>query len=474
MAPLTVPIANPVYKSVDEIELNDEQSILYDGYVTETGGIRSRPGSQLMFNQDASTGLGVDGLWYWQDKDIVIAVLGGDISMYTYKQLVPLGIYNTGTGRVMLQNSPVTFATDGTYAFLANGGRIAYFSDTNFQGYIGDTDVPSYVSHVVYLDGYILCNQVGTNKFYWSNVNESTNWAALNFASATGNTDSIIAIHVLNREIYLFGSRTIEIWENDGTTPFSRIPGGMIECGCSAPYSVIIDENNIYWLDHKRRLVMYDGKNVQTIGTKYDKEIQGLMSVADCRAFKMDFDGTVFFVFQFPSADRTFVYNFSKKDWSEWGKWNSDEGRYAAWIGSCYQYVEPWGVHLIGRRDKQSLSRLSHSFVTDDGDTIRLSRKTGHISYGTLEPKRSNEFRMRAHRGDGISSGTPTVCIRYKIDNRDWSRLVPLSLGKLGEYNITLRDVRRNIFRTKQYEFVATDAVQLVFAGAEEDVEVLR
>ena len=64
--------------------------------------------------------------------------------------------------------------------------------------------------------------------------------------------------------------------------------------------------------------------------------------------------------------------------------------------------------------------------------------------------------------------------LRYKIDNRDWSNIKEFSLGNVGEYNLILRDLRRKMFRTIQYEFSATDAVDLVFSQAEEDIEVLR
>jgi hypothetical protein len=64
--------------------------------------------------------------------------------------------------------------------------------------------------------------------------------------------------------------------------------------------------------------------------------------------------------------------------------------------------------------------------------------------------------------------------IRYKIDNTNWSNIKEFSLGNIGEYSLVLRDLRRNQYRTKQYEFAATDAVDVVFSQAEEDIEVLR
>ena len=64
--------------------------------------------------------------------------------------------------------------------------------------------------------------------------------------------------------------------------------------------------------------------------------------------------------------------------------------------------------------------------------------------------------------------------LRYKIDNREWSNIKEFSLVEVGDYNFLLSDHRMNIFRTKQYEFSATDAVDIIFSQAEEDIEVLR
>jgi hypothetical protein len=279
---------------------------------------------------------------------------------------------------------------------------------------------------------------------------------------------------VYNREIYLFGQRSIEVWENDGTTPFSRIPGGFIQSGCSAPSAVIEDENSLYWLDENRRLVRFAGKSVERLSTRFDRELQGLSKVSDAIAQKIQIDGHVFFVFSFPFDNRTLVYNQTVDDWGEWGKWNLSDAEYERWIGGAYCYAEKWGLHLIGRRDSLIASQLSKSYADDDGDMIRLARITGHIDNGTSQMKQCNEMRFRAKRGAGLSGVTPKLMVRYKLDNRVWSNIKEFSLGDIGEYNLILRDLRRHQYRTKQYEFSATDAIEVVFSNAEEDVEVLR
>ena len=475
MPTVPVPIFQPVYKSVDGVELNEENFSVLDGYRSQKGGTIVRPGSKATFSADTASGFGFDALFYWAEKDAVMAVGKGEIYQLSYVSNTPV-ITSLSAGTPLLnQNRPTSVIVDGTNFYACNNSRIVYTPLNGTPAYIADPDAPTNATHVDFIDGYILAID-GSNKFYWSDVNAGTSWNSLSFGTAAGSPDLLNSLRVFNREVYLFGQRSVEIWENapDGVVTFSRIPGGFIQSGCSAPYAVFVDENSLYWLDDHRRLVRFAGKSVERLSTKFDRELQSLPVVNDATVCKMEIDGYVFFVFNFPSANRTLAYNQTTDDWSEWGRWSLADASYSRWIGNSYTYAEKWGLHLIGRRDQLVVSHLSKDYPSDDSDVIRLGRTTGHIDYGTSKTKRSDEFRFRAKRGEGLSSGTPKLMLRYKIDNRDWSNIKEFSLGNVGEYNLILRDLRRKMFRTIQYEFSATDAVDLVFSQAEEDIEVLR
>jgi hypothetical protein len=473
MPTVPVPLFQPVYKGVDSIELKEDNFRLMDGYRTLKGGTTKRPGSKAKFTASAASGFGIDALLYWAEKDVVIAAGKGELFQLSYISNTPTVTSLSGGVAQLAQNTPVSMVVDTTNVYACNGGQILYSPKNGAATFIADPDAPTSATQLGYLDGYLLAID-GTNKFYWSDVNAGTSWSALSFASAAGAPDTLVAMKVFNREIYLFGQRSIEVWENDGTTPFSRIPGGFIESGCSAPNSVLTDENAVYWIDDYRRLVRFGGKTVERLSTDFDRELQSLSSVADCVAFKVEIDGYIFFIFTFDRANRTLVFNQSTNDWCEWGKWNYADAAYDRWIANCYCYATAWKLHLVGRRDQLVISELGKDYATDDDDIIAIERTTGHIDYGTSRLKRSNEMRIRAKRGTGLSGRTPKLMLRYKIDNKTWSNIKEFSLGDIGEYNLIMRDLRRKVYRTIQYQFRATDAVDIVFSSAEEDMEVLR
>ena len=473
MPTVKVPIFGSVFKGVDGTELNDDNLTLIDGYRTLKGGTAGRPGSSAIFTASNASGFGIDGLFYWAEKDVVIAIGAGELYQLSYNSNTPVITSLSGGTPILNQSTPVSMVVDGTNFYACNGGRIVYTPVGGVPSYIPDPDAPTNATHVDFLDGYIIAID-GSNKWYWSDVNAGTSWNSLSFATAAGSPDLLNSLKVFNREIYLFGQRSVEIWENDGTTPFTRIPGGVIQAGCSTPYAVFTDENSLYWLDDNRRLVRFAGKTIERLSTKFDRELQSLSSVADGAAFKIQIDGFVFFVFTFKKANRTLVYNQTTDDWCEWGKWLYGDAFYERWVANSYCFAEKWGLHLVGRKDRLVVSELSNNYHSDDGDILRLYRLTGHIDYGTSKVKQSNELRFRVKRGEGSSSGTPKLMLRYKIDNRDWSSLKEFSLGNTGEYDVIVRDIRRKQFRTIQYEFSATDSVDLSFSDAEEDIEVLR
>jgi hypothetical protein len=400
MPTVKVPLFSGVYKGADGIELSDDQAELMDAYLGELQQTVKRPGLTSLLTLDTGSAA-VNGLYWWDEKSLAIITSNGR----TYKITRTGSLSNpsfastdlTGTSLTVGQT---TFATDGTYIFMAAGGRIGYTDGTTTTALIADADAPTTVTHVGWLDGYVLANNLN-NRFYWSDVNNSLSWGALNFASAEGASDSISALHVWDREIYLFGRRSLEIWENDGSTPFSRVSGGFKSSGCEAPYSIARTRTAAYWLNDERRFVSFVGRAIEPIAPGMNREVQRLAKVDDCIASTVLCDGYTFVIFNFPTANRTFVYNENNETWSEWGAFDSSTGLYDRFAAANIKYAQGWGMTLAGSNAGPLVFKLS-SDVYSDASPIRVRRLTGLIDYGTLKLKRSNQLRLRVKRGQGL------------------------------------------------------------------------
>jgi hypothetical protein len=475
MEPIKLPFGTGVYRNVDEMELNDRDAYLMNGYVDELGAIRSFPGLAEWKDLGLGIGAGIDGLYWWEDKACALAVADGKVFKLTYPNQVPTSVDLFNADR-LVQNVRASICTNGTYAFLANGGKIGYTDGTADVAFLADTDAPAAVCDVAFIDNYILAF-TPTAKWYWSDISPTPNplsWNALSYASAAGDADNIVAGRVRNRQVFLFGAKSIERWENDGTTPFSRSPGGFIQSGCIAPSSIVVLEEAIYWLDHRRRMVRWNGNAVERISTPYDKEIQSWSAISDCIGDHIEFNGQSFLKFHFPAAGKTLVYNMTTEKWSERGQWNSASVQYERWQGNAYCYCPAWGIHLVGDRERSIIYSMASNNFDDAGSELRLEMRTGHLDFGSLKKKAVGELRLRCKRGVGLSTRTPKLLLRWRDDNKRWSNQREISLGDVGDREIVRRIQAQGVFDTRQYEIVGSDPVPIIFLGAEQDVEVVE
>jgi hypothetical protein len=378
-------------------------------------------------------------------------------------------------------DNPFTFTFDTSNfdnpqtAVVYTDGIIAENEKTIF---LKDPDAPMEVSHVSYIDGYILANEVGTSRFWWSDADTVANWGAISFASAEGHPDKLVALRVANMEIALLGKASFEVFYDDGVSPFSRLQGAYIERGCLAPYSLVNATGVWVFLDHERRVVMMDGRNPVVVSGPYDDVIRDIDKVSDAYASYFTIGINSFYVISFPSVERTFVLNLTTKSWSEWGDWVAPN--YKLWKGKSYCYATDWEMHLIGDNANGNIYEIRGDFFKQGPDNIRTLMISGQISHGSYEPKISEELILRMKRGTGApivpesDQGTdieePLVSLRWRNEDQIWKPEKIISLGKAGDVNIIKRIFRLGVYRTRQYEFVHSSPSDFILSDMEERV----
>jgi hypothetical protein len=463
------PLFGQPYESVEEIELDQTASTVIDGYVNEFDHVPMRPG--LISFKDTGTSLPVDGLYWWDEQHCALAVSNSRV----WKITDSAGTMTEITGSsALLPSAPVTFATDGTKCAMANGANIVH-TDLSTLTTMADVDAPTAVTHVAYLDGYLLANSAGTAKFFFSSPTDMTAWNALDFASADGEPDRVVAMKTGFREVILLGRTSVEFWIDDGVTPFTRLDGSVQSFGCSAPYSLAKVGNTWMWLDHERRLVTMQGRAVQAVSTPYDRVIQHYASVDDAIGYVVSVEGYPLYVLNFPTAGQSLVYNYKTEKWSKWGYWNTTTGSYGRFRGNAYCYARDWNMHLVGDWANGLIYKFDRTAFTDNGNPIRTLVRTGHINYGLDVTKRSNRLRVKMKRGAGNSTvSDPQVTMRRRVNNAaQWETERWASLGQVGQHEQTADWYRNGIYKTVQYEFVHSDDSDFILISAQEDVEAL-
>jgi len=235
-------------------------------------------------------------------------------------------------------SGPVSMADNGTQLFIAaNPQGYIYNVSTDVFQQITDPDFPG-AGTVGYIDGYFTFSEPNSQKIWVTQLLEGTSVDPLEFASAEGNPDNVVAIFVDHREVWVFGTNSTEVWYDAGLLdfPLARIQGAFNELGCAAPYSIAKMDNQVYWLGKDARgqgivykAAGYIGQRVSTHAIEW--QMQEYSNLTDAVGYTYQQDGHSFYVLNFPSADTTWVYDVATGAWHERASFaNGDFNRHRA------------------------------------------------------------------------------------------------------------------------------------------------
>jgi hypothetical protein len=482
-----LPINGPYHANVDENAVVDPYSaLLQDIYIDEMRANNPRPGSTV---KDQNFGSGAcQGSYEWEQKGYFIFVQGGKIYCKKHKDGTPVLV----AGATLELNTRVTFAFNGTHLVMANGGKMVWTTDGVTATTMADAEAPVVVTHVAFIDGYIIANFA--DAVYRSALDNALSWDTTWFFEAESIPDSVDALFVANSKIYAFGPKTLEIWYNaglSGGTPFAR--ERVIERGILAPYSVIRANNTFYWLNEERRLVFLNGAIVQSVSLPIDRSFADITTVSDAFGMLWRVGGKYFIVFSFPTEDKTWAYDLILDRWYPWGFWNKKQGKYQRVLYSTMTYMQAWGLHLAGSRITDKLYEMSLTSYGDPmttvgrggvhvlgGEEVRCENITGWNDYGISNRKKSHRLRLTLKRGavtlDAADlSHKPKLIVQHRSNgSKIWSNEREVDLGGIGDTNHIVNLNRFGQYRTRQWRFVMSDFAPFILVKAEEFVEIGR
>lgn len=124
MPRVKIPIQAPAHQNLaDEMGLDKFGATLIDGFMDEAGNINRRPGL-VAFTTTGETVGAVDGLFWWEEGNCVIAVQNGKIFKITSAPAVE---DITPAGANMQVGTRVIFTKDAKRVFMVNGGKIFWY-----------------------------------------------------------------------------------------------------------------------------------------------------------------------------------------------------------------------------------------------------------------------------------------------------------------------------------------------------------
>ena len=437
----------------------------------EAGFLSRCPGLSLL--QTVGTGP-IRALWAHQTNGSDFYVVSGS-SVYklTGVNATPtlLGTV-TGTG-------PVSIADNGTQIFFAcNPDGYIYNESTNVFAKITDPDFPGAVT-VQYLDGYFVFNEPDSQLLWITALLDGTSIDPLDFASAEGSPDGIVAVAVTHRELWVFGTDSVEVWYDAGTAdfPLARISGAFNEIGCVAPYSVAKLDNTLYWLgtDARGQGIVYKangytGARVSTHAIEY--AIQSYSTISDAVAYTYQQDGHAFYVISFPTAGKTWCYDVATNLWHERAGFSN--GQFTRHRSNCQ--CNFGGTIIVGDYLDVRIYSFDLDVYADDDQVQRYLRSWRAIPPGqnNLNRTAQHSLQLDCESGVGLNTGQgsdPQVLLRWSDDGgHTWSNEHARSLGAIGAtgQRVIWRRLGMTLkLRDRVYEVSGTDPTKIAIVGAE-------
>jgi hypothetical protein len=370
------------------------------------------------------------------------------------------GTLLTATARCQLEENPTQIMIiDNMYGYIFN-------KTTNTFTKITDVNFPI-PSSLTFQDGYFGVTKADSAEWYVSSLNDGLTWAALDFTTVEGSPDNLVAIKSDKSNIWAFGTKSTEVYQNTGALafPFQKIIGAYIETGAAAKDTIKTLNNTLYWLgsDENGDKIVWraEGYNAVRVSTQaIEKKISEGNNIGDSYAWVYHERGHAFYVLQIKGLNTTLVMDVATNLWHERVYRNPQTGAEEQHRGACHVFFDT--IHLVGDRETNQIFRMSLEIYDDNGNPMVKERITPHYA---------QEKRMITHAqleldmevGVGLQSGqgsNPQVMLQYSDDGgHTWSSELYKDLGAVGKYRTRVKWNKLGQSRDRVYKVRVSDPV---------------
>lgn len=288
-------------------------------------------------------------------------------------------------GMVAVDGNPPTICSNGTAGhqlFITSGGN-GYIFDTiaNTLVQITDPDFPTGTALMgEFMDGYFLVLLATSRAFQISELEDGLIWDALDVGERSEGSDNLLGMIRSHREIWFLGSKTGEVWFDNGDPdfPFAPIQGVFIEQGTVNGFTMQRFDNTIMWIGKNQdgRGVAWraDGYTPKRLSTHAIELFMQAAGFAGVRTWEYQQDGHLFYVLVLPNADLTPgtlpslngspVYDIAVNSWHKRARWDSTHCVWLQYVPQCH--MAAFDLHLVGDRFTGTIYEMSPDLFTEE------------------------------------------------------------------------------------------------------------
>jgi hypothetical protein len=402
--------------------------------------------------------------------------------------ITEVGTLLTQSGRVSMAASHFQLmVVDGEYGYVYDSTTATFYQD--IKATVGTaSDFPDKPSYVTMMNFYFIVEEGDTDEFYVSALSDGTalggrSWSALDVKNAEVSGDTIMAHGELNGRLWMFGEWTTELFYNSGSTdfPFDKVSGGTMQWGIAARWTLAQGDSSWVWLARQKKggvaFVKASGAGLEIISDRnVEWAIEQMTTFDDAYATIYMQAGETFYMCNFPTEQKTFVYAFSTKMWHRRESYSAGHHRFG---GHCYFA----GRHLIGDYRNGNLYEFDLETYQDQlGSTSSLYEPIVRRRRMATVHKKGAKARIFHHgleleleTGVGLLSGQgsdPQVMLRWSNDfGRTWSNEHWRAAGEQGEFKKRVRWLCLGAAYDRIYEVTVSDPINWTLVNAYLDAE---
>ncbi len=376
----------------------------------------------------------------------------------------------TTWGTIASDGNPASIAFNGIQLLIVSGGK-AYCFTLATNALLDVTDqLAGTPIQCDYSDTYFIVCFANSNKYQMSQVLDGTTWPGQLVNEVSVFPDNIVSIIVNHRELWVFGSKRSQPYQDTGSAEvFDPIPGALIEVGCAATFSVSRLDNSVFWIgmDERGAAIAWrsNGYTPQRISTHaVEVWLSKQTNVASLVSYSYQDRGHLFWVLYVPGGDCSWVYDVGESLWH----------KRAAWVNGIYKphfswnHVYAFGKHLVGDWNSANLYEMSVSYYDDNGTQIRRLRQAPTVKQ-ELERVYHSELKVDFDVGlgpqppllDGNNAPrAPQAMLQWSDDGgKTWSSEHWRGCGMAGQTMTYVRWQRLGQSRRRVYRMVMTDPI---------------
>lgn len=344
---------------------------------------------------------------------------------------------------------------------------------------VSDVDFDGPALGVDFQDGYFIFPKAESNKWFVSDLRDGLAYNALDFASAESDPDNLVAIAPLNGLIYVFGSRTLEPYQNVGGAgfPYERISSGIQQKGCLSAKTLIEVNGSLVWIGSGE----YEQPGIYTTNGGLPQKISpssvdsliysgGLDKVRQSFALRHAERGHIIVTFTVPDVC-TICYDATT---GTWFRRESLDRFYRPQPWRVTSIVDAYSVLLVGDELSGKIGLLSEDVFYEYGEEIRRYFTTPTIDNGG-KPFSVYQLELVAESGTNPISGhgsAPVVRLSVSYDGgRTYSPEISRMMGLIGKYRYPISWPALGRFhRSACFRIDISEPIKIVFVKLEVEI----